>query len=186
MNPIKTAVSGSVMLLLSATSQADIYDMVESVNKTQQTVDSTSQAMGSVSQAVTAPKAGLSDLLVKQLGVSQTQATGGAGALFQMAKSRMKAEAFNQLSDAVPGMDGLLAAVPKQQAGGALGLASGLSSMMGGGSTVSSALSLVSAFKQLNLSEGMVTQFTPIVLDYVKQQAGPELTGLLRLALAAQ
>ncbi len=140
-----------------------------------------------LNKAATAPAAqvqsGLTDILMQQLGVSQTQAQGGAGALFQVAKQRMAADAFGQLKQAIPGMDTMLGAVPKKTSGVSQ-LANGLSSLTGGNETVNTAASLISAFQQLDLSQGMVKQFTPIVVNYVKQQGGPQLANLLQLALA--
>ena len=51
--------------------------------------------------------------LTKELSVTPEQATGGAGALFGLAKTRLKPDEFGQVSKAVPGMDGLLQAAPK-------------------------------------------------------------------------
>ena len=51
-------------------------------------------------------------MLTKDLNVTPKQATGGAGALFGLAKSRLKPDQFSQVAAAVPGMDGLLKAAP--------------------------------------------------------------------------
>lgn len=153
-------------------------DSVDKVNRINQAVKTAT----TVPQTAPTSQQGLTGMLMQQLGVSQTQAEGGAGALFQVAKDRMAADAFGKLSQSVPGMDGLLAAAPKTDASsGTLG---GLSSMLGNDNALGSAAQLLSAFQQLNLSDGMVKQFTPIVLDYVKQQGGPEIANLLQLALS--
>jgi len=55
---------------------------------------------------------GLTDLLVQKVGVTAPQANGGAGSIFQLAKSRLTQQAFGRLSKAVPGMDSYLAAAP--------------------------------------------------------------------------
>ncbi len=54
----------------------------------------------------------LVELLVSQLGVTSTQAAGGAGAIFSLAKDRLAPDQFAQVAAAVPGMDTLLAAAP--------------------------------------------------------------------------
>lgn len=125
----------------------------------------------------------LTDVLMQRLGVTQAQAEGGAGALFQVAKNRMKTDAFRQLSDSVPGMEGLLAAAPKQS-GSTDALAGGLSTLTGANSAVSDAASLISTFQKLDLSKGMVAQFSTVVVDYVKQKSGPQLGNLLQMALS--
>ncbi len=165
---------------LSGTEEA-----TESVQQGADTVNQVNQAVQTgttAAQTLSTGQQGLTGLLMQRLGVTQTQAEGGAGALFQVAKQRMSQEAFGQLSTAVPGMDGLLAAAPKATSSSG-GLAGGLSSVLGEDSTLGSAASLISAFQQLDLSKGMVTQFTPVVVDYVKQQGGPQLANLLQLAL---
>src|SRR6185503_2259319 len=58
--------------------------------------------------------------LTKELSITPEQATGGAGALFGLAKTRLKPDQFSQVAKVVPGMDGLLKAAPKPK-GGALG-----------------------------------------------------------------
>lgn len=147
----------------------------ETLNK----VDQALQTGQSATEAVPTTQSELTGILMQQTGVTQAQAEGGAGAMFQVAKQRMTDQAFGQLSQAVPGMDGLLAAAPQRQS--SLG---GLAAeALGNDSTVGSAVSLVSAFQQLDMSQGMATQFTPVVVDYVKQKGGPELANLLQLAI---
>src|SRR6185436_11710796 len=50
--------------------------------------------------------------LSKEMGSTPEQSAGAAGALFGLAKSRMKEDEFSQVSKAVPGMDALLKAAP--------------------------------------------------------------------------
>ena len=130
----------------------------------------------------------LTDLLMAKTGVSQSQAQSGAGALFQMAKSHMQAAAFTKLEQSVPGMQGLLAAAPAVGQSSALGgLAGSLSSVAGGsGGSAASLMSLAAAFQQQGMSPQMVQQFIPIVVDYVKNNAGNALAGSLGSALTGQ
>ena len=150
----------------------------DTVDKVNQTVQSGAAAV----QSVPSTQASLSGLLMERLGVSQAQADGGAGALFQVAKQRMTESAFGQLKQAVPGMDSLLAAAPKASTT-VDNLSGGLASVVGKDSAVGTAATLLSAFQQLDLSKGMISQFTPLVVQYVKQQGGAELANLLQIAL---
>src|SRR2546430_16338330 len=50
--------------------------------------------------------------LTQQLGVTEQQATGGAGAIFGLAKSKLSPDNFGQVASVVPGMEGLLQAAP--------------------------------------------------------------------------
>ena len=128
-------------------------------------------------------KTGLTDTLMKQLGVTSEQAQGGSGALFEVAKNNMSDSDFGQLSQAVPGMDGILAAAPKSEADSATGsLLSGIASASGN-SKLTDGASLVNAFQQLDLSGDMVGKFTPVIVDYVKKNGGEHLGTLLQTAL---
>lgn len=160
-------------------STEEAAETMQQGSETLNRVDSALQTGKAATEAVPATQSELTGILMQQTGVTQVQAEGGAGAIFQLAKQRMSEEAFGRLNQAVPGMDGLLAAAP-QQSTSLGGLAAGA---LGGNSAVGSAVSLISAFQQLDLSQGMVTQFTPIVVDYVKQLGGPELGNLLQLAI---
>ena len=48
---------------------------------------------------------GLVDLLSSQLGITKDQASGGAGAIFQLAKQNLTVEDFSSIAKAVPGID---------------------------------------------------------------------------------
>ena len=127
----------------------------------------------------------LADVLAQQLGISQQQALGGAGAIFQAAQTGMDPQAFSSLSQSVPGMSEMLNAAPvvSSPLGG---MGSGVSSMLGGaGEKLNSAASLATSFQQLNLSPDMVGQFIPIVTNYVQNTSGQVTANLLRSALGA-
>lgn len=92
--------------------------------------------------------------LQSQLGVTETQAMGGTSALLQLAQDQLGGSAMTSLTDQVSGLDALLG-------GGANGgLLSGISSMEG----------VQQAFSVLGLDSGMVQQFAPVVLDFLKNQ----------------
>lgn len=126
--------------------------------------------------------AGLINLLTSNLGVTQPQAEGGAGAIFGLAKQKMPTSDYAQLGQAVPGIDSLIQAAPKPSGlGSSLG---GVTSLLGGSSGGLAGLaSLGESFGQLGMSADMVTKFAPIILDYVKQKGGDGVMGMLQSAL---
>ena len=124
---------------------------------------------------------GLTGLLVKQLGISPTQASGGSGAIFQYAKSKMDSAAFNKLSQSVPGMQGILAAAPAAKSTGTIGALSSLAGNSGG--NAGNLLGLVGSFQQLGLSPDMVQKFVPIVVQYVQGTGGGAVSSMLESAL---
>src|SRR5579871_2253088 len=61
---------------------------------------------------LTSAGTGLISQLSKGLAISPTQAKGGAGTLFSLAKSRLTEDEFSKVSSAVPNMGSLLKAAP--------------------------------------------------------------------------
>ena len=133
---------------------------------------------GIVAGQAETPSPELVGMLTKDLNVTPEQATGGAGALFGLAKSRLKPEEFSQVSDAVPGMDGFLKAAPKPGGGSALG---SLGSSLSGGS--GGLASVAGAFGSLGLSPDMVSKFIPVITQFVQSKGGSGVASLLMGAL---
>ncbi len=129
----------------------------------------------------------LTGSLMQQLGVTQSQAEGGAGAIFQLAKAKMPGTAFSELSNSVPNMQGLLAAAPVTKAigGGSLGgIAGDLQSLAGNsGGTAGNLIGLVGSFQQLGLSPDMMQKFVPFVVQYVQGNGGSSVANALQSAL---
>ena len=134
-------------------------------------------AVAALSLAVAAPRAQAPDFsksanpelvgnLAKELGATPQQAEGAAGALFDVAKSRLSPGDWGKVSGAVPGMDGLLKAAP------ALGAASMLSKAGGLGNATA-------AFQKLGLKPEMVMKAIPILTQYVTKSGGAGVGSLL-------
>ncbi|MFI3122185.1 MAG: DUF2780 domain-containing protein [Methylococcaceae bacterium] len=140
------------------------------------------QGRQALDTAQTLQQAGnLTELLMQRTGVTQAQAAGGAGALFQIAKNKMQADAFAQLEQSVPGLQGMLGAVPAlTQSGGLAGRLSALAGKSGG--TAGDLISVVSSFQQQGMSPAMVQQFIPVVIEYVKAQGNEALVNSLSAA----
>jgi len=121
-------------------------------------------------------------LLTQGLGVKEEQAKGGAGLIFQLAKQQLGDGDFSKVANAVPGLDGLLGAAP-QESSGVLGAIGGLAGALGGGGgslgKLAGLASLAGGFGQLGLKPDMIGQFVPIILSFVKNQGGDEITGIL-------
>jgi len=174
--------------LVNNADAANWKDVLNAVNtNVNGPANNANQALQQGQQAVNAAQAvqagSLAELLMQRTGVTQAQAQGGAGALFQIAKSKMQADAFGQLEQAVPGMQGMLGAVPalSQQSGGLAGRLSSIAGASGG--TAGNLVTLVSAFQQQGMSPAMVQQFIPVVIDYVKARGNDALVNTLSAAL---
>ena len=104
--------------------------------------------------------------LAKELGATPQQAEGAAGALFDVATSRLSPGDWGKVSEAVPGMSGLLKAAP------ALGAASMLSKAGGLGNATA-------AFQKLGLKPEMVMKAVPILTQFVTKSGGAGVGALL-------
>ncbi|AXS82892.1 MULTISPECIES: DUF2780 domain-containing protein [Marinobacter] len=102
-----------------------------------------------------------------QLGVTKTQAMGGTGALLQLAKNQLGAETMGTLT----------------------GKATGLSSLLAGGSSLSDSLlsnissmdGVQSAFSALGMESAMIQQFVPILMSFLGDQGvGSSILGQLQ------
>ncbi|HSA70154.1 MAG TPA: DUF2780 domain-containing protein [Burkholderiales bacterium] len=98
---------------------------------------------------VTTPE--LTKDLAKNFGVTEAQAAGGVGAMFQHAAEKLNAVDFDSIRKSTPGVDQYLKA----------------SQSALGGAKLSDIGGLEGAFKKLGLTPQMVAQFKPLVLDYV-------------------
>ena len=162
---------------------------LSTVDRGLSTIESAAQSSRQVLDASTAAASttginqiGLVDILVHRLNISPQQALGGAGAIFQMAQGNMNPQAFATLSKSVPGMDSMLNAAPAMS-----NLSGGLSSLMGDNSNaLGNVTALAASFQQLNLSPDMVSQFIPIVTNYVSKTSGQVTADLFRSALTAR
>jgi hypothetical protein len=179
---LNVCLSSSIMLFLVNNAYAvDLSDLTGAV----ETLQAGQAATAAVPSATTGNS--LTGLLVQQLGVTQPQAEGGAGAIFQLAKSNMEEKAFSELSNSVPGMQGLLAAAPvANSVGGSSlgGMAGNLESLAGNsGGTIGNVVGLANSFQQLGLSPSMVQKFVPLVVQYVQGTGGSAVAGVLQSAL---
>ncbi len=121
-------------------------------------------------------------LLTDQLGISDEQARGGAGLLFNLAKEKLGSGEFGQITAHLPEADHLADSAPGS---GMLGSAlSGLaSSLSGGKSDLGDLAGLVGGFAKLGLDADMLGKFVPIVLSFVKGKGGDAVHNILSKVL---
>jgi len=117
--------------------------------------------------------------LSKQLNVSDDQAAGGAGAIFQYAKGALSGDDYGKVEKAVPEAAELVKKAPATDSA-----ASAAGSMLGKSAGSAAGLAgLTSSFEKLGLSSDMVGKFTPIVVNYVDQKGGSQVGDLMRNVL---
>jgi hypothetical protein len=157
-----------VTLMALASSPAFAFNLNDAAN-------AVSNATGGNQKATAAPEAaGLLNALGTQLKVTPEQAVGGTGALLGLAKNKLAGNDYSQLSKSVPGLDQLAGTSALGKLGG---LESVLGGSNGGNSALSSALGNVqnmgdvnTAFKALGMDSSKVSQFVPVILQYLGQQ----------------
>jgi hypothetical protein len=181
------AISVAMVNSADAANWKEVLNAVNSnVNGQTNNANQALRGQQALNAAKTVQSGSLAELLMQRTGVTEAQAQGGAGALFQVAKNKMQPDAFAQLEQAVPDMSAMLGAVPTQtQPNG--GLAGRLSSIAGAsGGTAENLVAVVSAFQQQGMSPAMVQQFVPVVIDYVRAHGNEALLNTLSAALVGR
>jgi len=123
----------------------------------------------------------LVDLLTKQLGVSGTQAEGGAAVLLKAAKDKLGGDEFNKLLGGVPGLSDLLKKAPAPGGGGLGGLLGGLAGAVGGNAALIS--TIMGGFGKLGLGVEDAKRFAPVILSFLKTKVSPGVVTKLEKAL---
>jgi len=112
--------------------------------------------------------------LTKALSITPAQASGGAGALFGLAKSRLSPADFSKVAGSVPGIDGLIKSAPPASKS-----LQGLSGLGGVGGLAS----VAGSFQKLGLSPDMASKFVPVLTKFVEAKGGSSVSSLLAGAL---
>jgi hypothetical protein len=123
----------------------------------------------------------LTDQLTKALSITPAQASGGAGALFGLAKSRLSPADFNKVAATVPGIQTLIKSAPAASKNSATSGLSGLGSSVPG--DLGGLVSLAGPFKKLGLSPEMAAKFVPVITKFVESKGGAGVAELLAGAL---
>ena len=124
----------------------------------------------------------LVDMLTSQLGVSGTQAEGGAAVLLKAARDKLGGEEFTRLLGNVPGLPDLMRKAPST-GGGLGGLLGGLAGAVGGNAALIS--TIMSGFGKLGLNVDDAKRFAPVVLSFLKAKVGPDVAEKLEKTLRA-
>lgn len=107
---------------------------------------------------------GLLKTLTSQLGVSDTQALGGAGALLQLAQDKLGVDQFSAISALIPGADSYL----------------NIAKTVGKISAPMNSLDDVKpVFENLGMSGDMVGKFVPALSGYASMAGGSDVADLL-------
>lgn len=183
--------TGKMIVLIAVSSFLCIFCVTGSV------CAETSDAMKAIENAATGEAAptqaavgtGAMDLvgmLTGQLGVTEPQATGGAGSLFAMAKGMLSESDYGQVATAIPGIGDLIKAAPAvsestaKQSDKMSGLTQGLGSITKAVDSAGKYAAVYDQFKQLGLNTDMVSQFVPVILQFAESSGGETVMNILK------
>jgi hypothetical protein len=127
------------------------------------------------------PNPELIGALASEIGATPKQATGAAGSLFSLAKTRLKPEEWTKVAGAVPGMDGLLKAAPAAAAGTSGAAIPGAAAL--GAGALGGLSGVAGAFQTLGLKPDLALKAVPVLTKYVGKTGGADVAGLLAGAL---
>ncbi|NVC92389.1 DUF2780 domain-containing protein [Vibrio natriegens] len=152
----KTLLTLALLSMNIGSAHAFLDSVVEKSNE--------SGLMDMVGKSLSTESSPLTELLTSQLPVSTEQAAGGSGALLALAQSQLSGDNSSELESLIPGLSSL----------------SGAQSLLG---NVESLSAVQSAFDTLGLDASMISQFAPVILQYLNEQGASKglldsLTGL--------
>jgi len=154
---IKQFLFVSSIYLLAPTAGA--FSLNDTLSGGAQALSSATEVNGEAQQLV--------GTLQDQLGITETQAVGGTGALLQLAKNELGSGTMGALTSNASGLSGLLGG----NSGPGESLFSSISSMSG----------VQSAFSALGMDNAMIQQFVPIIMGFLGEQGvGSSLLGQLQ------
>jgi hypothetical protein len=122
----------------------------------------------------------LIDQLTRNLGVSGSQAEGGAAVLFKAAKEKLGGAEFDKLLGGVPGLGDLMKKAPAA-AGGLGGMLGGLAGAMGGNAGLIA--TILGGFGKLGLTADHAKKFVPVIMEFLKSKVGPDVASKLEKTL---
>jgi hypothetical protein len=154
MSIVKTTLTLS-LLLAGAPSYAAFN--LNTVKDAASAIDTSALSKLATGTATTTPasteaSASIVSSLTSALNVTPTQATGGVGSLLALASSSLPTDQATELTSLVPGLSSLQSSIP------------GLSALSDNKDGVSS------VFSQLGMDSSMISQFTPLILEYLTGQ----------------
>lgn len=124
------------------------------------------------------------------LGITESQATGSLGSIFDYAKDNVSTEQFSTITDSLPSLDTLLSAVPaitgdSSDSEDSSGLGGILSKATEYSDTLSGIATLQKQFESLGLDADMVSKVIQSAYAYLDTEQGQQVKSLLQEGLSS-
>ncbi|WP_158970271.1 DUF2780 domain-containing protein [Paraglaciecola sp. L3A3] len=173
-----------VLLLLSALSFSQVSLANDFLN-------SAKSLLGSSSTEDVTSSLNISDMVgsvSESLGITESQATGSLGSIFEYAKNNITKEQVASMGEYLPGLDSLLSAAPEVSTGSEE-KKSGLGGLLSKASEYSDSLSAVAGlqkqFESLGLDADMITKVIQSAYSYLNTDQGQQVKALLEKGLSS-
>ncbi len=172
----------AIALSLSSQANASWFDgLFGGEEETSAVVESTAAAQPAATQAIDA--LAMIPMLTDSLGVTEQQAEGGLGSLFNFVKGNLTQDNFGQLSSMLPGVEQLLGAVPEVSETSSQESGSALSGLLNTAAQYSDSLQAVNQvsqqFQALGLEPEMILQYIQVAQQYLNTPEGQQAKQLL-------
>ncbi|TVZ41380.1 uncharacterized protein VcgC/VcgE DUF2780 [Alteromonadaceae bacterium 2753L.S.0a.02] len=184
---MKKALPLLFLVLIAAQAQAGIWDTISSWfgDSEEQATETAQPAAASTTDTLVQQGIALLPFVMQQLGVTETQASGGVGALLQAATALLSDGESKSLLAAIPNATKLMASAPKQSGETSNMLSGALKAAGEYSETAKVASQLTSQFDSLGLSADKIPAFTKTTQSYLDQTDNEQAGDLLGSALAS-
>lgn len=171
-------------IALSTQAQAGWLDAL--FGNSEETAQEVTESAPKSAAAQTLDALAMVPMLTDSLGVTEQQAQGGLGSLFNFAKGNLSQSQFGELATALPGVDQLLGAVPAVSE--ATSSNEGLSGLLNTAAQYSDSLKGINQvsqqFQALGLDPQMIMQYMQVAQQYLNTPQGQQAKQLLMDGLA--
>jgi hypothetical protein len=115
--------------------------------------------------------------LTSQIGVDQSTANQAVGTVLSLLKKEGGDDLFSKIAAAIPGAQAAADSTPAPTDNAGGGLLGSVMGMLGG--SAGKGLALATALKALGIQEDKFGTFASIVVNFIKQKAGPDVVNQL-------
>lgn len=185
---LNTCVKGTLLALTltgSAHAATSLQDLTGALEKQVQT---SAQPAAADTMDYTSEISSLLGQVTSNLNVSEEQAEGGLASVFNYVKNNVSADDFGSIASSIPGLEGLMSAVPATSDSSSQSTASALSGLMDKAAEYSSSVKSVNdikkQFEALGLTPDMISQFASQISTWLDTEDKQETQSVFESSLS--